>query len=139
MMVKKFHEMVLQILFSSDYVEKEEGIVDLIMSELKVSKSRAKEAYLRVQSILEKRPDIDQKIKEHSTEYQFERISQVEKNILRWGVFELLYGQEARGTIYAEALRLCRKFSTPFGTRFVHAILEQICLPLKPVSNQENG
>jgi len=137
MLVQKFHEMVMQMLFSTDFSGREEDLVELIMEQLKVTKKTAKEAYARVQLIMEKLETIDQKIREASTEYQFERISQVEKNVIRWGIFELLYGEKGEA-IYAEALRLCRKFGTPSSARFVHAILEKVC-PLKSASNQENS
>lgn len=115
--------MVLQMLYSSTYSqEEEEELVSLLMGQLKVTKKCAKEAYQRVQSILERLTEIDGEIAKTSTEYQFERISNVERNIIRLGIFEMKEGL-APGVVFSEAVRLCRKFGTPSSANFVHAIL----------------
>ncbi len=126
MMPQKFREMVLQMLYSSEYSQEEEEIVALLMNELKVTKRCAKEAYQRVQAILGKLEEIDQKISKSTVEYQFERISEVEKNIIRLGFFEMEEGLPL-GIVFAESERLCRKFGTPSSAAFVHAILNSQC------------
>jgi transcription antitermination protein NusB len=126
--VQKFREMVFQMLYAFDFASTEsEEMIDLMMQELKVSKKSAREADLRMRAILEKVEEIDQKIRPASTEYQFERISSVEKNILRMGIFELCYDESIPPKVaIAEAIRLCRKFGTPESANFVNAILDSI-------------
>ena len=126
MMPQKFREMVLQMLYSSEYSKEEEELVSLMMAELKITKRYAKEAYQRVQLILGRLAAIDERIRNVSTEYQFERISCVEKNIIRLGVFELDEGLSP-AVVLSEAVRLCRKFGTPSSADFVHAILGTQC------------
>lgn len=126
--VKKFREMVFQMLYSCDSSGTEEmDLVAMMMHELKVTKKAASEAYNRVQTILKDLPEIDEKIRGVSTEYQFKRISSVEKNLLRLGVYELFYDKGLPPkVVIAEAIRLCRKFGTPESSQFVNAILDLI-------------
>jgi N utilization substance protein B len=141
---QKFREMLFQMLYCCDYSSsEEEDLVPLMMNELKVTSKAAKEAYLQVQKILSNLEQIDPKIGTASTEYAFERISGVEKNILRLGVHELFYDQGLHMKIViAEAIRLCRKFGTPESAQFVHAVLDAIykgsLCPSNAASNPTN-
>ncbi len=126
--LQKFREMVFQMLFCCEFSSSEEAdVAAMLMHELKVPKKVALEAYQRVQTVMERFPEIDEKISQASTEYQFERISRIEKNILRLGLFELFYDETVPWKVaIAEAIRLCRKFGTPESAHFVNAILDSI-------------
>ncbi|HSX14156.1 MAG TPA: transcription antitermination factor NusB, partial [Chlamydiales bacterium] len=73
--------------------------------------------------IRERLSEIDEKISLYSTDYAFERISLVEKTILRLGIFEL--ERLPPPIAIAEAIRLTRKFGTPESAQFVNAILDK--------------
>src|SRR5437762_3191551 len=89
---QKFREIVFQILFSSGFPGFETGETALmLMHELKVTKKAVLEAETKVKQIEEKLPEIDEKITAFSSNYSFERISRVEKTILRLGLFEILF------------------------------------------------
>src|SRR5690348_1768104 len=87
---QKFREAVLQILFSQDY-ERGDEIVPFMMEELKTTRRAMSEAYERAGQIREKLDEIDEKITKASTEYSFERISRVERSVLRLSLYELLF------------------------------------------------
>lgn len=133
---QKFREIVFQILFSSDFLDLEtEQTALMLMKELKVTRKAVLEANSQVLQILEKLPQIDEKISLYSTDYAFERISRVEKTILRLGLFEL---EKLPPLIaIAEAIRLTRKFGTPESAQFVNAILDKamhaVCNGSQPV------
>lgn len=66
-------------------------------------------------------------ITEHSTSYEFERIPRIERNVLRLGVYEIMYDSDIPPKVaIAEAIRLTRKFATPESATFVNAILDSI-------------
>ncbi len=125
---QKFREMVFQMLYSCDYARGDaEDIIAMMMEELKIPKSAAREAYARVLAILDKSGEIDEIIGKTSVGYEFERISRVEKNVLRLGIFELKWDASLPGKVaIAEALRVCRKFGTPESAGFVNAILDNV-------------
>lgn len=124
---QKFREIVFQILFSADFPLPETGQTALmLMNELKVTKKAVLEAGEKVKQIHAKLPLIDEKISSFSTDYTFERISRVEKAILRLGLYELLFDPSLPPLVaIAEAIRLTRKFGTPESAQFVNAILDR--------------
>ncbi len=137
---QKFREAVFQMLYSRDFEGSAEGeMVPFMMAELKTTRKAMTEAEDRVEAIWGKLPEIDPQIANASTEYTFERISRVERTILRLGLFELLFDPSLPPKVaIAEAIRLCRKFGTPESSQFVNAILDGIykhaAAPAEPVS-----
>lgn len=125
---QKYREMVFQILYSQDLGNlNSEAIQELLMAQLLVSKKNVRIAQERVDEILSKQDEIDKLIGSVSTSYDFERIQTVTKNILRVGVFELLYDDDIPPKVaIAEAMRLSRKFSTPESASFVNALLDNL-------------
>lgn len=125
---QKFREAVFQILYAKDFDSSSETeIVPFMMQELKTTRRAMGEACQKANEILAKLSEIDEKITQASTEYHFERISRVEKTLLRLGLFELAYDSAIPPKVaIAEAIRLCRKFGTPESAQFVNAILDGI-------------
>lgn len=125
---QKFREIVFQLLYSQDFSPLEiDESVPFMMHELKVTKRSMMEAHERAGQVLDKLPVIDARIQQASNEYAFDRISRVERTILRLGVYELLHDPMLPAKVaIAEAIRLCRKFGTPESSHFVNAILDDI-------------
>lgn len=125
---QKFREIVFLLLYSHNAAKpNQEDMVHLVMEELSVTKKSVLQAQEQVQAILEKQKEIDQLITAASVSYDFDRIQSVERNVLRLGVFELLFDQEIPPRVaIAESLRLARKFGSPESVAFVNAILDNI-------------
>lgn len=125
---QKFREIVFLLLYRNDFLCSElEETVFLIMDNLKVTKKSVLEAQERVLLITACLEQIDEKISKASTEYSFERISSVEKTILRLGLYEILYDTALEPKIsFAEAIRLTRKFGSPESAHFVNAVLDTV-------------
>lgn len=123
---QKFREAVFQILYAQDFSGDEAEMIPFMMEELKTTRKAMAEAKARVDQILAKLPEIDDRITAASTEYSFERISRVEKTILRLGLYELFDPDLPPKVAIAEAVRLCRKFGTPESAQFVNAILDGV-------------
>ena len=134
---QKFREAVFQILYSSDFESDRDEMVPFMMEELKTTRRAMLEAKGRVEGIVSKLIEIDPMISSASTEYAFDRISRVERTILRLGVFELLHdvGVPAK-VVIAEAIRLCRKFGTPESAQFVNAVLDGVYKKHVPQSRE---
>lgn len=124
---QKFRELVFQLLYSRDIGKpNDEDIIPLLMKELSIPKKTVKEGLARMEQIIDKK-EIDSLITQTSASYAFERIQTVERNILRLGVFELLYDDNIPPKVaIAEALRLSKKFSTVESSTFVNAVLDSI-------------
>ena len=125
---QKFREIVFQMLYSHDMGRaSNEDMLPLLMAELSVTRQSVRSAQERVQEIVAKESEIDDIITKITRSYNFERIQSVERNILRLGVFELLYDDQIPPKVaIAEALRLARKFGTPESSTYVNALLDNI-------------
>lgn len=131
---QKFREIVFQILYSYGFDSSEENeMIPFMMQELKVTKRCMVEAHDRMRRILEKQEEIDVQISRVSTEYSLERISRVERTLLRMGLFEILFDPSIPPKVaMAEAIRICRKFGTPESADFVNAILDGVYKKYEP-------
>jgi transcription antitermination protein NusB len=125
---QKFREGVLQLLFSLEFFETEKDeLLDLLKQQIKTTQKEAILIYEYAQKIKEKLKPIDDEVKKTSISYDFDRISKVELNIIRLSAYEIFFDEKIPGRVsIAEAIRLCRKFSTPQGASFVNAILDTI-------------
>lgn len=124
---QKFREIVFQLLYSHDLAQADdEDMIAMMMPQLEVTKKNLLEALSRRKEIQEKLHELDQLIAQTSESYEFERIPGIERNILRLGVFELLFSQIPHKVAIAEAIRLTRKFATPEAATFVNAILDKL-------------
>ena len=125
---KKFREIVFQMLYGLEIGSADEdGMVELLMKELQVTKKSVKEAQNKAEKILSLLPQIDEQLATLSTSYNYERIQTVEKNILRLSTFELLYEDRIPPKVaISEGVRLAKKFSSPESVSFVNAILDAV-------------
>lgn len=124
----KIREIVFQMLYSMNMGHAEsKDLIELMMKELSVSKSSVLQAMKKVDAIQDHLVEIDAIIAKTSHAYDFDRIQNIEKNILRLGLYELLIEKEIPPKVaIAEAIRLTRKFGTPESAAFVNALLDAI-------------
>ena len=125
---QKLREIVFQLLFSQNFTSLEEDeVIEFMMQQLSVTKKIMKEAYGKCKDILSKIEEIDCLITRFCQSYEFKRIAEVEKSILRLAIYELCYmhSMPPKVTI-AEAIRLTRKFATAESAGFVNAVLDAI-------------
>lgn len=124
---QKFREIVFQLLYSYDLAEtSDEDMLPFLMHEFKVTRKTLLEAQTKKSLIQEKLENLDRLIATTAIDYDFHRISRIEKNVLRLALFEMLHDESVPGKVaIAEAIRLVRKFSSPEGASFVNAILDK--------------
>ncbi|MDR1194466.1 MAG: transcription antitermination factor NusB [Peptococcaceae bacterium] len=74
--------------------------------------------------ILEQREALDQVIAEYAVDWEIQRLGGIERNILRLGLYEMLYGEKLPPAIAInEALDLVKKYGGQEAARFVNGIL----------------
>lgn len=123
---QKFREIILQILYSHNFVVTDLNIVSFMMDQIKTTKKNILLSLEFVKKIIDHLDQIDAKIKEASKSYDFDRISKVELNILRLAIYELENENIPINIIISEAIRLTNKFSSPHSTSFINAILDNV-------------
>lgn len=125
---RKQRELLLQLLFSWE-ISNEVALGDragLLMESLEVSKKNVLGMEEKFQQIIDDVSHIDEILAKASLEYSLERVSLIDKNILRIAIFEILTEKEEPKIVIEEALRLSKKFSSPEAVSYVHAIVDEV-------------
>ena len=72
-------------------------------------------------------PEIDERIRRYCENYEFRRISAVDRNVLRLAIYEMLYREDIPPVVSInEAVDVAKKFSTQDSGKFVNGILDKI-------------
>lgn len=70
--------------------------------------------------------EADRLITAHAEHWRLERMSAVDRNILRLAVFELLEGQTPAPVVIDEALEIARRFSADESVHFINGVLNAV-------------
>ena len=85
-----------------------------------------------VSGLLGHTDDIDIALREHSQNYELERLSAVDRNILRLAIHEMLYCDDIPPVVSInEAIDIAKKYGTEESGRFVNGVLDKIKATLK--------
>ena len=85
-----------------------------------------------VSGLLEHSDDIDVSLREHTQNYELERLSAVDRNILRLAVHEMLFCDDIPPVVSInEAIDIAKKYGTEESGRFVNGVLDRIKGTLK--------
>jgi N utilization substance protein B len=80
-----------------------------------------------VAGTLQHREAIDGAIGKNTQNYEFSRISVVDRNVLRVALFEMLHCPETPPVVAInEAIEIAKKYSTEDSGKFVNGVLDQI-------------
>lgn len=121
---------VLQTLFEWDLntIEKKEVIDVLVRNVSEFAPNKADMPFMGklLDGVMQKQPELDLVIEKAAPEWPIARISPVDRNILRLGLFELLFSD--RGEVPAkvainEAIELAKQFGGENSSRFVNGVL----------------
>jgi N utilization substance protein B len=122
---RSVRELTLQILFQIDVggLAAEEAI-GLAFEALPVSERD--QAYVRstIDGILEHRAALDDAIRGRLEGWRFERLANVDKNVLRIAVYELFFRPQVPASVVInEAVEIVKAYSTAESGKFVNGIL----------------
>lgn len=76
---------------------------------------------------------IDELIAQYAEHWEMDRMAVVDRNLLRAGIFELLWVPEVPPKVAInEAIEVAKKFSTHESSRFINGMLDRILRELRP-------
>lgn len=123
----KIHEGALIIIYSVEMnAHVTDEIIPLLMSTLEISKTHAITSKALASKVIAKIIDFDPLIRRSSKEYELERITKIDKDIIYWALYEIFENHTDIGLVINEALRLSKKFSVPSAGKFVNAIIDAV-------------
>lgn len=127
---RQSREIAVQILYQMEFnpsLTTEQGL-RTFSSHFESEKSDYDYARILIDGINSQRSQIDELIQNNSKNWKLERISNVDRNILRLSIYEMLNLKDevpVKSSIN-EAIEIAKKYSTEESSRFVNGILDQI-------------
>jgi len=118
----KSRKRALDVLYAADLRGKEPG-------EISSDRLRSDDSYesVLVNGVLLNAKEIDAFISSHSKDWEIDRISTVDRNILRIALFELLYCPDVPADVaISEALELATSLSSDDSPGFINGILANV-------------
>lgn len=121
-------EIALQVLFQVDLVNAEPyRALDYLLKENTVPDDIAVFIRSLVRGTLEHLFEIDDYINSYAIEWDLSRMANVDRNILRMGLYEMLYCQGTPLNVAInEAIELAKAYSHEEAPRFINGILGKI-------------
>lgn len=126
---RRAREYALQILFQIDFKEKEIANKDLeaFWSDKDVSEDIRKFTETLVKGTLQRLEEIDSKIEKVAENWILKRMAAVDRNILRFAAYEILYMKDIPLAVTInEAIEIAKKFSTSEAAPFINGILDKL-------------
>ena len=126
---RQAREYALQILFQIDFTEKKLGRreLDEFWSDKKENKEIREFAEELVKGTLEKLEDIDALIEKLAENWILGRMAAVDRNILRFAAFEILYRRDIPSAVTInEALEIAKKYSSSESAPFLNGVLDRL-------------
>lgn len=123
-------QIVLQTLYELDFSNQlDAGFQAALEKNVKESGKEIKEPdFLKniIAGVLEHRKEIDAIISKVATEWPLDKINLVDRNVLRIGLFELLWGNHNEAppkVAINEAIELAKNYSGPNSSKFINGVL----------------
>lgn len=104
-----------------------EAIARSILAERRVASSSMPYIRRLVTAVAEHHPEIDEAIQESLTNWRLERLSAIDRNVLRLAAAELLFFDDVPPRVsIQEAVLLAEKYGTAESPRFVNGVLDAL-------------
>ncbi|MCL2791946.1 MAG: transcription antitermination factor NusB [Spirochaetaceae bacterium] len=128
---RKGRIIAFKVIFSWDF--NNNNIDDLINFSLtneankKIKEDSIVFARLIVKGTIDNIGEIDKKIKQHISNWDFKRIAKVDLAILRLSAYSLMFQKDIAGNIIIdEAIDISKEFSSEESYRFINGVLDSI-------------
>ncbi len=132
----------LQSLYEWDFFdEKRSDFKDIVEKNVTQSKTEVKErdfAIKIVGGVIENRVELDKIISAAAPEWPLEKITIIDRNVLRIGLYELIYGDKEEvppKVAINEAIELAKQFGGSSSGKFINGVLGTV---YKEISNNED-
>lgn len=125
---RKSRELALQVLFQIEFTKQpSKNALPLFFTYFCSKKNPDDFITHLVQGVEEHREEIDRLLRKYSEHWALERISLVDRNILRMAIFEILWCSDIPSKVSInEAIELGKKFGTEKSAAFINGILDKI-------------
>lgn len=133
-------EVVVQLLYA--YGSGNEGIskfIEEILEEQKIKNAQKDFALKLFSGAVENLEALDLRITHQLKDWDFGRIGEIERAILRLGAYEIVFSKTDKAIVINEALEIAKSFSYELSAKFINGVLDGIAknaeLPLGEIRN----
>ena len=130
---RKSREIALQFLYGHDFQEAPddgsalEQEIEQFCSSFETGRTTLPYARELISGICRHRAEVDGLLAAHSKNWRLERMSLVDRNILRIAVYEMLHIDDVPARVAInEALEVAKHFSIPDSVAFINGILDAV-------------
>jgi len=118
---------VVQMLYALDLGNDMSTQAKEYLDERKIKGQKAEFALNLLNGVLENLDKIDEAINKHlSKDWEFDRLDNVDKAILRLGVYEILFTDLPYQIAINESVEIAKLLSSENSTKFINGILDRI-------------
>jgi len=138
---RKARELTIQILFAMEFSSvDQDGMVELVCENFDSSKSARAFSGELVRGVRENIEHLDKVIRRSSKNWRIERMSVVDRSILRLAAYEMLYRKEIPYKVSIdEAVELGKRYGTEESSSFINGVLDNIFNRIKDNIPVEHG
>ncbi|HEY5600231.1 MAG TPA: transcription antitermination factor NusB [Candidatus Manganitrophaceae bacterium] len=124
---RKARELTLQMLFQIDFNRDQREVPISFWKEHKAPPQVQAFADLLAEGVIQHLPEIDKIIEKYTERWSPERMAVIDRNILRFSIFELLYLKEIPPKVTLnEAIEIAKKYGNEDSGAFVNGILDHV-------------
>jgi N utilization substance protein B len=141
---------ILQTLYEWDFYTRRHDITEILernMNEYAPDVDEPEFAWKILQGIATHLADIDTAITKHAPEWPLEKIAIIDRNILRIGLYELMYADKAEvppKVAINESIEMAKNYGGPNSAKFINGVLGAVYRelhldePLEKMEENEN-
>lgn len=125
---RRCREVVLQILYEDD-LNPERNLKNseqFLVSRLKGNRPLIEFANGLLRGVRDYRIDIDKQLTEKATNWSLRRMAAIDRNVLRLGSYEILFGGTPGRVAINEAVELAKRFGDKQSSQFVNGVLDRL-------------
>ncbi len=123
-------EVALQILFQTEFAPpiRLEDYLSLFGQQVSLSADGLAYARSLTEGVNKEKKEIDRRLQMASQHWRLERMSLVDKNIMRLAIYEMFFASEplSAGIAINEAVEIAKKYGSQDSASFVNGVLDQI-------------
>lgn len=132
---RKSREAALQFLYQDDFLDLGRSPDQLDLEQrfadfsilYQVNKKARTYAFNLLTGIVERIEQIDSAINEHATNWRLERIAATDRNLLRVGIYELMFAEDVPAQVAInEAVEIAKRFGSEDSPAFINGVLDAV-------------
>lgn len=125
---RRAREIVLQLLYEADLNDTRDpqSMRGFIRSRLQGRRALTEFAWGLLQGTLEHHEAIDKRLAELATNWSLSRMPVVDRNVLRLGAYEIMFGDTPDTVAVNEAILLAKRYGDVKSPRFVNGVLDRL-------------